>query len=118
QKLITPMHAIEKLYNSNELYAGDNIEDVKIGFHTRVTSESGVQVFATVWKVNVYNEQNYFVYAREAFTFSTEAVYLLSVAIETNIDRLKVTRKNDSHISDIIDDLKEREELLEEDGDD
>src|SRR5699024_9694226 len=60
QKLNTPMHAIEKLYNSNELYAGDNIEDVKIGFHTRVPSESGVQVFSPIWKVNVNNEQNYF----------------------------------------------------------
>lgn len=118
QKLITPMHAIEKLYNSNELYAGDNIEDVNIGFHTRVPSESGVQVFAPIWKVNVNNEQNYFVNAIEGFTFSTEEEDFLSEAIETNIDRLQVTRKKDSPISDIIDDLKEREELLEEDGED
>ena len=69
-------------------------------------------------KVNVNNEQNYFVNAIEGFTFSTEEEDFLSEAIETNIDRLQVTRKKDSPISDIIDDLKEREELLEEDGED
>lgn len=115
QNLITPMHAIETLYNSNELYPEDHIEDVKIGFHTRVPSESGVQVFAPIWKVNVDDEQNYFVNAIEGFTFSTEEREFLLEAIDTSIDRLQVSREKDSPISDIIDDLKDREELLEED---
>src|SRR5699024_2672148 len=118
QKLITPMHAIEKLYNSDEVYAGDNIEDVKIGFHTRVPSESGVQVYAPIWQVNVNNAQKYLLHAIGGCPVSTEEEDFLSEAIETNIDRLQVTRKKDSPISDIIDDLKEREELLEEDGED
>src|SRR5699024_9465991 len=85
---------------------------------TRVPSESGVQVFAPIWKVNVSNEQNYFVNAIAGFTFYTEEEDFLSEAIETKIDRVQVTRKKDSPISEIIDDLKERAELLEGDGED
>src|SRR5699024_11818549 len=43
QSLIDPMHAIEELYHNNELKEGDTVSDVKVGYHTRVPFESGVQ---------------------------------------------------------------------------
>lgn len=116
QKLIKPIRAIETLYNDNELHAGDDIDSVKIGFHTRVPSESGVQVFAPIWKVNVNNEKNYFVNAIEGFIFSTEEQEFIYNVMENTIDRLQVTREKDSPITDVLADLKERMEELESDG--
>lgn len=116
QKLIKPIRAIETLYNDNELHAGDDIDSVKIGFHTRVPSESGVQVFAPIWKVNVNNEKNYFVNAIEGFIFSTEEQEFLYNVMESTIDRLQVTREKDSPITDVLADLKERTEELKGDG--
>src|SRR5690625_7637205 len=44
QKLISPLRAIETIYNSGQLFFGDEINDVEVGFHTRITSSSGIQV--------------------------------------------------------------------------
>jgi|SRR5699024_515728 len=112
QKLIEPMQAIEELYDDNELYAGDQIRSVNIGFHTRVPFESGVQVFAPIWKVNVNEEKDYFVNAIEGFTFSSDEEDFLGNVIEYNIDKMQMKRKKDSPADDMLKDLKEREEVL------
>lgn len=116
QKLIKPMRAIETLYGANELYSGDNISNVNIGFHTRVPFESGVQVFAPIWKVNVNNEKDYFVNAIEGFIFSTKEQEFLHEVINGTIDRMQIIGEKDSQITEILNDLKEREEELTSDG--
>lgn len=89
RELITPLKAIEILYSENELDYGDEITSVNIGFHTRVPLESGVQVFAPIWKVNVNDQKNYFINAIEGVVFSSDEREFLKEAIETNLERIE-----------------------------
>lgn len=96
--LIKPITAIETLYNSNELSGGVEITKMEIGFHTRVPTDQGTQVFVPAWKVTVNNEDNYFVNAIEGWVFSSDEiefleetmqVYLLKVASMTDNQSIK-----------------------------
>ncbi len=108
RQLIKPLTAIEKVYEEGELYPGDEISKVSIGFHTRVPFEGGVQVFAPTWKVDVNGETDYFVNAIEGFIFSTEEEEFISEVIESIVDKTDVTGETDSPLRDITDDLKKR----------
>lgn len=119
QRLINPMQAIEELYNGNQLYSGDEIDSVDIGFHTRMPFESGVQVFAPIWKVNVNDEEKYFVNAIEGFTFSSDEDKFLFETLESISDKMrgnkkKGSSKKDSPIRDMGNDLKERVEAMKD----
>lgn len=70
--LITSMRAIETLYDSDKLKSNDEITSVEMGFHTRVPLDSGVQVFAPTWEVEVNEESRYFVNAIEEVIFASE----------------------------------------------
>lgn len=70
--LITSMRAIETLYDSDKLKSNDEITSVEMGFHTRVPLDSGVQVFAPTWEVEVNDESRYFVNAIEEVIFASE----------------------------------------------
>lgn len=111
QSLIEPMQAIEKLYDANELYSGDSITNVNIGFHTRVPFESGVQVFAPIWKVNVNEEKDYFVNAIEGFIFSSDEQEFLLEMMDTAASKLQSSSKKTSPMKDMLEDLKKRQEL-------
>lgn len=113
QKLIDPMHAIEELYDDNELSEGDTVSDVKVGYHTRVPFESGVQVFAPIWKINVNDENDYFINAIEGFTFSSDEEEFLYDVLDSNLDQMKGKRKKDSSTEDIVKDMKKRLEAME-----
>lgn len=89
KKLITPLKAIEALYDSNELYSGDEITEVYLGFHTRMPLANGVQVFVPTWKVTVNDEKNYFVNAIEGRIFSSDEVNFLREAIMHDIERIQ-----------------------------
>ncbi len=108
RQLIKPLTAIEKVYEEGELYPGDEISKVSIGFHTRVPFEGGVQVFAPTWKVDVNGETDYFVNAIEGFIFSTEEEEFISEVIESIVDKTDITGETDSPLRDITDDLKKR----------
>lgn len=112
KQLIKPIRAIEILYGANELHSNDEIESINIGFHTRVPFESGEQVFAPIWKVNVNNETNYFVNAIEGFTFSTNEEEFLLETIDTSVQRIKSNRRDDKVIDSIVSDLEKRVEDL------
>lgn len=108
KKLIKPIQAIEKLYQSNKLHSGDDISKVNIGFHTRVPFKSGVQVFAPIWKVNVNEEKDYFVNALEGFIFSTEEQEFLEEVIDASIDHMQVQREKNSPIETMLSELRNR----------
>jgi len=112
KKLMKPIQAIETLYQANELNSGDDISKVNIGFHTRVPFETGVQVFAPIWKVNVNKEKDYFVNAIEGFTFSTNELEFLEEVIESAVEKTQVSLDKDSYPEDMVDDLKDRLELI------
>lgn len=108
RKLMKPMQAIETLYRANELHPGDHIDNVKIGFHTRVPFESGVQVFAPIWRVKVNDEKHYFINAIEGFTFSTEEGEFLKEVIASSIEKLQLQRSKDTAIEFMYLELKEK----------
>lgn len=89
KQLITPIKAIETLYNTNELYPGDTITNVDIGFHTRVPLANGVQVFVPTWKVTIDDERDYFVNAIEGWIFSSNDINFLTETIKHDIERLQ-----------------------------
>lgn len=94
-KLFKQLDAIEALYNANELRPRDDITKVDIGFHTRVPSADGVQVFVPAWKVTVNNERNYFVNAIEGFIFSSDESSFLKESIEFNIEKIQAIKDDD-----------------------
>jgi len=107
RELIEPLTAIEKVYENDELKQNDEISKVTIGFHTRVPSESGVQVFAPTWKINVNDEQDYFVNAMEGFIFSTEEEEFLE----------EVLSRTNNQIKDNLDEYdKDEKKMLEQIG--
>lgn len=108
RQLIEPLTAIEKVYENGELYPNDDITKVNIGFHTRVPFESGVQVFAPTWKVNVNEEKDYFVNAIEGFMFSTEEEEFIEEVIKHIIRKSEASKEREDAVDDIIKDLEDR----------
>lgn len=108
RQLIEPLTAIEKVYENGELYPNDDITKVNIGFHTRVPFESGVQVFAPTWKVNVNDEKDYFVNAIEGFMFSTEEEEFIEEVIKHIIRKSEASKEREDAVDDIIKDLEDR----------
>lgn len=86
--LIKPIEAIDLLYKGNEIFPGDDVTNVDLGFYTRVPYEGNVQVFAPTWKVNVNKEKNYFVNAIEGFTFSTVELDFLLGIMDSTVERI------------------------------
>lgn len=92
--LIKPITAIETLYNSNELRSGDEITKMEIGFHTRVPTDQGIQVFVPAWKVSVNDERNYFVNAIEGWVFSSDEYLFLEETIEGYLKKIETMTVN------------------------
>lgn len=102
--LIEPMTAVETLYNSNELRPGDEITKIELGFHTRVPTEQGTQVFVPAWKVTVNSDKKYFVNAIEGWVFSSDEHEFLEETIALYLDRIESITDNE--------DLKEKLEVI------
>lgn len=107
-KLIKPIQAIEILYKANSLYTGDEISSVNIGFHTRVPSETGVQVFAPIWRVNVNGEADYFINAIEGLINTTNDEEFLISTFQAGIERMDGASNTDKVVKSFKDDLQER----------
>lgn len=110
-KLFKRLDAIEALYNANELRPRDDITAVEIGFHTRVPSAEGVQVFVPAWKVTVNDERNYFVNAIEGFIFSSNEFKFLKESIEFSIERVQ-TIEDEEFKKDTLQLLKDKLEII------
>lgn len=89
KSLIQPIKAIETLYLTNQLNAGENVSNMKMGYHTRVPLADGIQVFVPTWKVSIDEERNYFVNAIEGFTFSGNDGDFLNETISTYHDSIR-----------------------------
>lgn len=108
RELMKPMEAIETLYRANELPFESHINNVNIGFHTRVPFETDVQVFAPIWKVKVNENQNYFINAIEGFIFSTDESEFLDEVIQLATDKIRMQRHNHEKLEDIYEILELR----------
>lgn len=109
RKLMKPMQAIETLYRANELPYDSHINNVHIGFHTRVPFESDVQVFAPIWKVKVNENMDYFVNAIEGFIFSTDEDEFLDEVIELAVNKINMERTIPKDLKNITTKLESQE---------
>lgn len=113
QKLISPIRALETIYNSGQLYYGDTVNKVEVGYHTRIPSSSGVQVFVPTWKIIVNKTRQYFVNAIEGYVFASNDSEFLSEALNEDLKRIQSSLDDQS--SDklrIVTYYKEKLELI------
>ncbi len=111
RKLMRPMEAIETLYIANELPQDSHIDNVNIGFYTRVPFETEVQVFAPIWRINVNGERDYFVNAIEGFIFSTDEEEFLEQAIAIYAhEKVRMQHSNNDVLEDVYLELEKRVE--------
>jgi len=110
RKLMRPMEAIETLYIANELPQDSHIDNVNIGFYTRVPFETEVQVFAPIWRINVNGERDYFVNAIEGFIFSTDEEEFLEQAIIDAHEKVRMQHSNNDVLEDVYLELEKRVE--------
>lgn len=116
RSLMEPIRAIETLYDANELKTGDHISKVNIGFHTRVPFDTGVQVFAPIWKVTVNEEVDYFVNAIEGFIFSSNEQDFLEEVISSFIKKIEAVQEETAPLDMIVNDLETRLQLIQTSG--
>ncbi|MDY0409909.1 two-component system regulatory protein YycI [Virgibacillus soli] len=112
KSLIKPTDAVWKLYENNRLKTGEEITDMRVGYHTVVPLESGVQVFVPTWNVTVNNEQHYFVNAIEGMVFPGNQLEFLKDAIKTNLDKIIMLQGNDKLKDTLIEQLEDKLEQI------
>lgn len=113
QKLISPLRAIETIYNSGQLFFKDEITEVEVGFHTRIPSSTGVQVFVPTWKVVVNDEKNYFVNAIEGYVFASNDDEFLSETLTEDYKRIQSSLKGkEKYKKRVMNYYKEKLDLL------
>ncbi|MFC0525979.1 two-component system regulatory protein YycI [Pontibacillus salicampi] len=84
KELINPMQAVEKLYNQNELFEGDNVTGMSLGYHTLWALE-GAQIFSPTWKLAIQNgeeSRNHYVNGVEGQLISTDQSKFIEQAIK------------------------------------
>ncbi len=113
RKLIPSMRAIEKLYESDKFKSNDEISSVEIGFHTRVPLDSGVQVFAPTWNVEVNKKSHYFVNAIEEYIFLSEHQLFLKEALKNVQQKMNSTEEKKLDKDDFQIKIKEKIEIIE-----
>ncbi len=74
QELIKPKQAALTLFSRNELYSGDNVSEMNLGYYTLVPLSNGLQVFAPTWKITVNGERQYYVNAMEGQMISMDEI--------------------------------------------
>ncbi|NGP45224.1 hypothetical protein G4V62_09765 [Bacillaceae bacterium SIJ1] len=65
QTILPAVEALKILFERNELYSGNEVTRVELGYYTLVPLANGVQVFSPTWHVIVDDERNYFINAIE-----------------------------------------------------
>lgn len=114
--LITPIKAIETLYNSGELFYGDEINNtIEVGFHTRIPSTNGPQVFVPTWKVTVNDQKKYFINAIEGFVFSSNDYEFLEETLTTDLERIRSNLSDENQLKQkVVEQYKERLDIIKQ----
>lgn len=91
QELIKPKQAAITLYKKGQLYGGDNVSDMNLGYYTLVPLSNGLQVFAPTWKITVNEERKYFVNAMEGQLISMDESTFVQKTINNLLDEIPKT---------------------------
>ncbi len=102
KKAIMPITAIEKLYNNNQLYSGDEITKVDLGFHTTVPLPNGVQVFLPSWRIVVNDDNCYFVSAIEADISAGNVVEFLDETLQANLLKVHMIQEDKKEVRESV----------------
>ncbi|KGX89255.1 two-component system regulatory protein YycI [Pontibacillus marinus] len=89
QELIKPKQAAITLFSRNELYNGDNVSDMNLGYYTLVPLSNGLQVFAPTWKILVNGERQYYVNAMEGQLISMDENTFVEDTIQNLLDQIE-----------------------------
>lgn len=103
KSLTQPIQAIGTLYNRNLLYSDDVVNQVELGYHTRIPLANGQQVFAPTYKITVSEERDYFVNAIEGQTFSSEDEEFIREVIGTTVTSLEQLDEDHPWRDDMLD---------------
>ncbi|MFD2627365.1 two-component system regulatory protein YycI [Oceanobacillus kapialis] len=111
--LIPPLRAIETLYDNNELYSQDHVDNVQFGYHTWIpTLSSGKQVFAPTYKITVNGEagdretRDYFVNAIEGQVFSNTDEDFTRDVIVKNLSEVQMLTQDPDWKDDMVNKLR------------
>ncbi|RYG73359.1 hypothetical protein EU245_06620 [Lentibacillus lipolyticus] len=99
--LIEPMDAIKVLYDGNRIWPGDEITDVKLGFHRRIPLPSGEQSFAPTWVVTVNENENFYVNALENLAIKNDEMEFLNDVISATLENIQ-RLPDDNDIRDYV----------------
>ncbi len=114
--LIPSMRAIETLYDSDKFNSNDEITSVEMGFHTRVPLDSGVQVFAPTWKVEVNDKSRYFVNAIEEVIFASEHGKFLKEALMSIKEKAELITEKKVKKKEFLKELDKKIDMIEGSG--
>ncbi|MDY0394694.1 two-component system regulatory protein YycI [Virgibacillus halophilus] len=106
------MDAVGKLYENNQLNSGDEVSEIKIGYHTVVPLTNGVQVFAPTWKLTVNDKRSYFVNAIEGVVISKDDVSFLGEAVKFIKTKLQQVDDDKAAGKEMRKMLTEKEKIL------
>lgn len=89
QELIKPKQAALTLFSRNELYSGDNVSEMNLGYYTLVPLSNGLQVFAPTWKITVNGERQYYVNAMEGQMISMDESTFVEDTIQNLLNQIE-----------------------------
>ncbi len=109
--LFTDTEAIMHLYNNtNELNQGDELTDIKIGYHNLTPLPNGGQVLAPTWKITINENRNYFIHAIEGNSFPRDDKSFL----EDTIIEIRGLIQDSNNGSDVTKEIQENfSEMIE-----
>lgn len=94
ETILTPLQAIGRLYDNGHLSQNEKVEQVELGYLSRIQSEwGGNQVFAPTWNVTIENENSqddYFVNAIEGLIYADSELVFLKKTIDDYINMVRI----------------------------
>jgi len=102
-----PIQVIGTLFKGNYLNRDDVVNDVKLGYYSRIAAE-GIQVFAPTWRVTVNEERDHYVNAIEGIVYESDELEFLQNVIDKNATRILTLDEGNELRSSILPELNVR----------
>lgn len=102
-----PIQVIGTLFKGNYLNRDDVVNDVKLGYYSRIAAE-GIQVFAPTWRVTVNEERDHYVNAIEGIVYESDELEFLQNVIDKSVTRIMTLDEGNELRSSILPELNAR----------
>ncbi|WP_047983477.1 two-component system regulatory protein YycI [Ornithinibacillus californiensis] len=100
--LIKPLSAIRILYDSNLLFAKDEVTEVEIGYHTFLPLDSGRQVLVPTWKIRINDSHNRLVNAYEQKVIPVNDDFV-NIVLYSSIDNVRAIKGKEEFKKKMLD---------------